>query len=248
MSSNELTDREDLRAFRDRIGITKWVDPVRTPEGRRRVTDIQLDQQASGLDVTGLEPLSLNDIFAIRDAVKAITVNDTMRDLMTDAEQKLFEAGVKMSQRRKGQSWKLVKAHAWANGRTEVIADDFLICQHSFWSDPDDRDKARQIVLDFASVATRKAARLREALEPVMAEVESLKAKLDATVEESERDDLLREGFTFLRQLRKLRKEAREQVEEIKSAGQDTTMIEGVLADLDRSHAWTERALAGDDA
>jgi MoxR-like ATPase len=41
-SSNELPDREDLMAFRDRIGVTKYVEPVRTPEGKRAVTDIQL--------------------------------------------------------------------------------------------------------------------------------------------------------------------------------------------------------------
>src|SRR3974390_2233031 len=47
MSSNELPDREDLMAFRDRIAITKFVEGVRSPEGRRKVTDMQLAYTAN---------------------------------------------------------------------------------------------------------------------------------------------------------------------------------------------------------
>ncbi len=177
MSSNELPDREDLQAFRDRIGITKFVHPVRSPDGRRAVTDIQLEYQASAdqVDTTGLNPLSLDDIHAIRAEVRQIEVGDAIRQIMVDMQQKWTEAGHPPSQRRVGQMWKIVKARAWANGRNEVVADDFLPVQHMAWNHPDDAGSAREIVLEFASVFTRKAQRLREALEPVLAELESLR-------------------------------------------------------------------------
>jgi MoxR-like ATPase len=246
-SSNELPDREDLSAFRDRIALTYFVQPVRTPEGRRAVTDIQLDFQVNGLDTSTVQPLSLADIYAIKDEVRQIAVGDAIRGVMVDAQQKWQEAGHPPSQRRIGQMWKVVKARAWANGRTEVVTDDFLPCQHMAWNHPDHQKSARDVVLEFASVFTRKAQRLREAMEPVVASMESLRQSLDAATEESERDDLMNDGFKLMRQLRKMRAEGREYVKDGKSTGQDTTSVEGVLSDIERSYTWAEQALTGAD-
>lgn len=245
MSSNELPEREDLLAFRDRIGITKFVHPVKTPEGRRAVTDIQLTFQSDGIDTSGLDPLALGDIMAIRDEVRQVDVGDAIRQMMVDAQQKWFEAGHPPSQRRIGQMWKIIKARAWSNGRTEVVADDFMPCQHMAWNHPDDAESARNIILEFASVFTRKAARLREAMEPVVASMEELKASLNAATEDSEKDDLLRDGFRFMRQLRKMRGEAGQQIKEGQDQGQDVSEIEAVLSDINRSYDWAQKALAG---
>jgi hypothetical protein len=55
MSSNELPEREDLLAMRDRIGLTKFVQAVRSPEGKRQVADIQIDYiERGGLDLTDI--------------------------------------------------------------------------------------------------------------------------------------------------------------------------------------------------
>jgi MoxR-like ATPase len=245
MSSNELPDREDLMAFRDRIGITKYVLPVRSPEGRRHVTDIQLDYQSNGLDTSSIEPLALDEIHAIRDEVRQVTVGEAVRQVMVDAQQKWAEAGHPPSQRRIGQMWKVIKARAWANGRSEVVTDDFLPAQHMAWNHPDHADSAREIILEFASVFTRKAQRLRGAMEPVIASMEELRSKLDSATEESEKDDLMSDGFKFMRQLRKMRGEAKEQIKDGSSQGQDTTLLEEVLSDIERSYAWAENALTG---
>ncbi len=247
MSSNELPDREDLQAFRDRIGITMFVQPVRTPEGRRAVTDIQLDFQASGLNTAGLVPLSLNDIYAIRNEVKAVRVNEVIRQVMVDAQEKWAQAGHPPSQRRIGQMWKIVKARAWANGRTEVVADDFLPCQHMAWNHPDHAKSAREIILEFASAFTRKAQRLREAMEPIAASTQELRAKIEATTDESEINDLMGEGYGYMRQLRQLRTEGRKQVKEGVAAGQDTTLLTEVLDEISRLYGWAEKALTGTD-
>lgn len=246
MSSNELGEREDLAAFRDRIGLTKFVNPVRTPEGRRAVTDIQLDFQSAGLDTTGLTPLTLADIFAIREELRHVAVSDAIRDMMVDAQQKWLEAGHPPSQRRIGQMWKMMKGRAWANGRGEVVADDFLPAQHMAWNHPDHAASAREIVLEFASVFTRKAQRLRQAMEPIVADMESLRQKLDATAESAEREDLMTEGFKFMRKLKKLGSDAHEQIATGKEQGQDTSLLEEVQADISRSYQWAEDALSGD--
>lgn len=245
MSSNELPDREDLLAFRDRIGITKFVRPVRTPEGLRAVTDIQLAFQSDGLDTSGVVPLTLDDIKAIRAEVQQVQVSDAIRDVMTQAELKWSEAGHPVSQRRKGQMWKVIKTRAWANGRMEAVVDDFLPVQHMAWNHPDDAASAREIVLEFASVFTRKAARLREAMEPVVAELEKLRAQAEKADTGDEYDQLMNSGFGFIRQLKRLAREADDQIAEGKQQGQDTTEVQSVLADIRKAHEWAEDALTG---
>lgn len=244
MSSNELPDREDLMAFRDRIGITKFVSPVRTPENRRAVTDLQLDYQSTGIDTTGLVPLSLADIISIREQVRKVKVPEAIRETMVTAQQKWFEASHPPSQRRIGQMWKVIKARAWANGRSSVIADDLLPCQHMAWNHPDNAASARDVILEFASVFTRKATQLREAYEPVEREVQELKANLEGA-DDQRKEDLIDDGFKLMRSLRKLKKKATEQVAEGEGQGQDVTILIEVGNEIASAHDWCEKVLSG---
>lgn len=247
MSSNELPDREDLQAFRDRIGITKVVQPVQTPEGRRAVTDLQLDMQVNGIDATGVTPLTLADVHAIQTEAKRVGVNDACRQIMVDAQQKWLEKGHAPSQRRVGQMWKVVKAHAWAAGRTEVVADDFMVCQHMSWNHPDHARSAREVIIEFASAFTRKAARFRETMEPIMHSMEELKVKLDATADESEKMTLMNDGFKFLRQLRELNRDVKSEIKAGDSAGQDVSSLRELAAEVGKLDKWAVGALTGDD-
>lgn len=245
MSSNELPDREDLQAFRDRIGITKMVEPVRTSEGRRAVTDLQLEFQSKGIDTTGLEPLSLSDIEAIRAEAKVVTVPDPIREMMGQAQQKWLEAGHPPSLRRVGQMWKVIKAHAWAAGRGEVNADDLLPCQHMAFNQLDHQQSARAVILEFASAFTRKAERLKQSLEPVLAQMSELREQIDAADTKEDKEALMDSGFKFLRQLRKLRTEASAQIKEGKTQGQDVSSLEEVQKEVNDSYTWAEKALTG---
>lgn len=248
MSSNELPDREDLFAFRDRIAITKEVLPIRTPEGRRAVTDIQLDYDTGGIDTTGLRQLSLGEIEQIRHEVRhTVVVSDVIRDMMGDIEQRCVEAGHPISQRRKRDIWRMVKSRAWARGATQVTADDFLPAQHMVWNHPDHRDSGRAIVLDFASAFTRKAALLREAMEPVLRELQDLKAQIDAEADAVEKGNLMDSGFKFLRQIRKLQSEADDNIRDGINQGQDVSMVEDVKRELDGTHDWARKLLSGEE-
>jgi MoxR-like ATPase len=81
LSSNELPDREDLGAARDRIGLTKHVQPVRSPEGKRRVADIQLaDIEGDGLSLGDIPQLELVDIDQMGAEARAVIVPDTVRE------------------------------------------------------------------------------------------------------------------------------------------------------------------------
>jgi MoxR-like ATPase len=245
MSSNELPEREDLQAFRDRIGITKMVAPVRTPEGRRAVTDLQLDFQSNGINLNGLKPLTLEDVEAMRAEARQVVVPDALREMMGQAQQKWLEAGHPPSVRRVGQMWKVVKAHAWAAGRGEAGADDLLPCQHMAFNLLEHQDSARAVILEFASAFTRKAERLKQALEPVLAQMEQLRVEIDAAESQGDKEALMDSGFKFLRALRKLTTEADQQIKEGKSQGQDVSGLEGVKTEVRAAYEWAEKALTG---
>lgn len=247
MSSNELPEREDLSAFRDRIGITKVVAPVRGQAGRRAVTDIQLDFQAGGLDTTGLEPLALSDIQKIRDEVRVISVPPAVRDMMGEAQQKWLEAGHPPSSRRVGQMWKVVKAHAWANGRAEVCADDLIPCQHMAFNQLEHADSARAVILEFAGAFTRKAERLRESLEPVLQQMDNVKTQMASAEDQQSKDDLIDTGFKLLRELRKMRTEGKKLAKDGQAQGQDISAIESVLTEVDTAYDWATNAITGTD-
>ena len=247
MSSNELPDREDLMAFRDRIGVTKMVAPVRTAEGRRAVTDLQLDFQSHGLDLSKVEPLALTDIELIRDEIRAIDVPNEIRDMMGEAQQKWLDAGHPPSLRRVGQMWKMVKAHAWAAGHDQASADDLLPCQYMAFNSLDHAASARAVILEFASAFTRKAERLKQSLEPVLASMEELRVKIDAAANDADREALMDGGLKFLRELRKLRTAGKSQIAEGEKQGQDVSSLEGVLAEVERSYEWGLTALTGTD-
>lgn len=245
MSSNELPDREDLQAFRDRIGITKMVMPVRTAEGRRAVTDLQLDFQSNGINTAGLEPLTLADIEAIRAEARQVLVPDPIREMMGQAQQKWLEANHPPSLRRVGQMWKVIKAHAWAGGRGEVNADDLLPCQHMAFNLLDHQQSARAVILEFASAFTRKAERLKQALEPVLADMSQLREQIAKSDSKEDKEALMDSGFKFLRALRKLRNEAGAQIKEGQAQGQDVSSLEDVQTEVSDAYKWAEGQLTG---
>lgn len=247
MASNELPDREDLAAFRDRIGVTYFVDPVKTPDGQRAVVDIQLRDQSEGVQLEGLKPLSLTQIEKIRGEVSQILVPDEIRDMMVKAQQKWFEHGHPPSQRRIGQMWRIVRAHAWVNRRKAVIADDLIPCQHMAFNHPDDAVTAREVVLEFASEWTRKAQRSRETFEPLLREMEEIKSAIDSAGEEDSLDEQMDRGFKLLRQLRQLSKSTQQQINQGEGMSQDVSDLVAVKAKITESYDWAKNLLAGAD-
>lgn len=242
-SSNELPDREDLEPFRDRIAITRKVEPVATPEGRRRVTDIQLDFQSNGIDTDGLEPLTLADIASIRLEAKQVIVPDAIRDVMGEMQQKWLEANHAPSQRRIGQMWKVVKAHAWLSGRNEATADDLVPVQHMAFNRMEDAASARKVVMEFASAFTRKTDTLRDAMEPKLKQMDELREALVATADKTQRRELLKGGFDHVRDLKELHEDGVKLRANGEKTGHDTTDLDELLHNVDQAVEWGNKLI-----
>lgn len=246
-SSNELPDREDLMAMRDRIGCTLYVHPVRSPEGKRAVADIQLDYIAGtgAIDTSQVDKLDLAELDAIRTEVRGIHVPDATREAVTDAQDKWSGKGFTPSQRRMGQIWRMMMARAWVAGRDHVTNDDMIVAQHMAWNLPDHFDAAREVVLEYANVFARKAQRAREALEPVLAKLDEVKGLIDSQGDIP--DEAMEKSWEIMRDLRRQRKEVRSQVQDGETQGHDVRDLKNVLGEIEKAHDYADKTFTGED-
>lgn len=245
-SSNELPDREDLLPFRDRWGITKIVQAVRAPENRLIVMGIQDEHQAGGrsIDLTSAPRLLLSDVAKMKEEVRRVEIPDTLRATMVTAQDRWGGKNLQPSQRRIGQMLMAMKARAWSKGRGQATTDDIIICQHMAWNHPDDAKTAHDVVIEFANTFAKKAARMKEALEPVLTEIQGVR---DLLSQGENPDDHMDVGFKAMRDLRRLKREAKSDIENGKQQGHDVVDLEGVLSEIDRAHDWVKKTLAGGD-
>ncbi len=243
-SSNELPDREDLLPFRDRWGITKVVQAVRAPENRKIVMGIQDEYQASArsIDLSSAPRLTLEDAAKMRDEARRIEIPDTVFETMVKAQDNWGAKGFQPSQRRIGQMLMAMKARAWSRGRGQVSTDDIIVCQHMAWNHPDNADDAHNVVLEFANSFAKKAARQKEALEPILTEIQGVRDVLNSG---GNPDDHFDTGFKAMRDLRRLKREAKADIETGKNQGHDVTNLEVVLSEIVRAHDWVQDTLGG---
>lgn len=243
-SSNELPDREDLQPVRDRFGITNFVPPVKSPEGRKRVMRIQDEYQSGGraLDMTDAPVLSLDEVRQIREEVRRIELPDAIIESMDTAQERWGQKGFAPSQRRIGQMLMAIKARAWTRGDDHASTDDIIVTQHMAWNHPDHAAEAREVVMEFANVFARKALQMKEGLEPVLSELDGVK-KAIAEAGGEPADEHMESAFKVMRQLRSMRKLARDNIDKGVAEGHDVRDLEGVLEEINRAHNWVEQTM-----
>lgn len=247
-SSNELPDREDLNPFRDRWGITNFVNPVRSPEGRKRVMQIQDEYQSEGraLDLSDAPKLSLDDVAKIRAEVSRVILPDALLESMGTAQERWGQKGFTPSQRRIGQMLMAIKARAWMRGDGEAAVEDMIVCAHMAWNHPDHQDAAREVVLEFAAEFERRAKLTQKALEPVFAELDKVRTSL-AEADGEPPDGLLEQAFEVQKDLRRLRKLTSSSIDEGKAQGHSVRALEDSLAEINRAWNWIQTTVMGDE-
>jgi MoxR-like ATPase len=244
-SSNELPEREDLWPFRDRWGATQVVPPVRAPENRKRVYRIQDEFQANArtVDMTGAPKLTLDEIRQMRAEVARIEIPDVVNETLDTAYERWSGAGHPPSPRRMGQIILAIKGHAWSKGRGQATTDDILVGKDMAWNLLDHADSARNIVMEFANEFTRKANRMREALEPILTKLSEVRG----TISGKPTDEQLEDMFKVMRDLRRSKREAQDQIEEGERQGHDVSEVRAVLDTINEAHSYIEKTMAEDD-
>lgn len=232
-ASNELpgTDRDDLRAFRDRFGVTKMVDHVRTSGGLMQVLDGQL-QRGRGESVAGeLTKISSAEIEAIQTTATEVEVPPNVRKALVELRARAESENLTISARRMFEGVKLMMAAAALDGRTEVSVEDMKVFEHVLWSDPEDHSTAYELTLDYAGAVAKKAAKLRGEFDEQQATLSDLQSKMpaDGSVPDSE---LMGNIGVTSNMLKKLAQRVDDAIENAKEEGHETAELDQLQSDL----------------
>jgi MoxR-like ATPase len=244
-ASNELpgTDRDDLRAFRDRFGVTKIVDHVRTSEGLKNVLEGQL-ARARGLATSPGKPTTVTsaEIVGIQKEATLVEVPPNVTKALIELRSRAESENLAISARRLFEGVKLMQAAAVLSGRTEVSVEDMKVFEHVLWSDPEDHKTAYELTLDYAGAVTKKAAKMRAEFDEQQAALSELQQNMpaDGSVPDSE---LMGNIGVVSNMLKKLTSRVDDAIEAAKEEGHETGELDQLAADIDSSRESVKKLL-----
>lgn len=243
-ASNELpgTDRDDLRAFRDRFGVTKIVEHVRTSQGLMQVLDGQLARGRGEL-VSGKPTMVTSaEIEAIQVEATKVELPPNVRKALVELRARAEAENLTISARRLFEGVKLMLAAAALTGRTEVSVEDMKVFEHVLWTDPEDHSTAYELTLDYAGAVTKKAAKLRGEFDEQQAALSELQSKMpsDGSVPDSE---LMGNFGVVSNMLKKLSQRTSDAIDNAKEEGHETAELDQLAQDINGSRESVKKLL-----
>lgn len=243
-ASNELpgSDRDDLRAFRDRFGITKMVEHVRTSQGLKHVLHGQLERSRGTAASTEPTLVSSADIETIQREATGVKVPDNVVKSLTELRSRAESENLTISARRLFEGVKLMQAAAVLTGRDEVSVEDMKVFEHVLWSDPEDHGTAYELTLDYAGEVTKKVAKLRGEFDEQQAALNELQSRMpaDGSVPDSE---LMGNIGVVSNMLKKLTQRVGDAIDNAKEEGHETAELDQLVADVDTSRESVKKLL-----
>lgn len=231
-ASNELpgSDRDDLRAFRDRFAVTKMVEHVRTSDGLKQVIEGQVER-GRGVEVGELTLIGNSDVLAMQQAAADVDVPANVIKALTELRTRAESENLSISVRRLGEGVKLMQAAAALTGRSEVTTEDMKVFEHVLWSEPEDHSTAYELTLDYAGAVTKKAAKLHGEFEEQRAALSELQSEMpaDGSVPSSE---LMGNIGRVSNMLKKLNDRTESAIEDARDEGHETAELDQVQSDI----------------
>lgn len=178
MGSNKLNADAEMAAVWDRVHHRHKITYVEDRDALRDlITEAVL--RRSGV-LTEPTTLDLKELDAAHKASLQIPVPDATYGVFLDIVENLRRQGVVVSTRRVVEGMAAVLAAAWLNGNEAgVRVGDMSVLRHMFWSVQDDIGKVREVVLNATNPGEKKALDLREDLEKLKGEYQTV-SELDA--------------------------------------------------------------------
>lgn len=246
-ASNELpgTDKEELTAFTDRIGIRRIVEPVRTADGMRLILEGQLARNRGESQSETHTTLTVEDIETLQGACTQIEVPNRVKEKVIELHNGAAKENLHLSMRRMFEGVKLCQAQALLSERGEVKAEDLRLFEHILWNDPEELAIARELTLDFAGTVGKQAARARASYEEFQKRLSAAQAKMPADSSEPDKE-VVNELTTIAAQLTKLDKEVQQNIADAANEGHDGAELESAAAEIDRSRRSIRKTLGMD--
>lgn len=194
-ASNEFPDPEDgLDAFADRFHLSFDV---------RSISDDNLVQAMKNSMNPSKEQrvtISIEELIEAQKQIESIEVDEDIYELLIMIKSALKRAKVENSDRTYIESIRILQANAYLNGRSSVIQEDLSVLQHVLWSDPEQRDSVKKIIIEKCSPAGAKIDSIRAEVEAKIAEYKSLYDNLSDSTSEMQ---TLIEGLSSISAVKK---------------------------------------------
>lgn len=169
-ASNELPEGPELEALYDRFLVRVQVDYIKGQAG--------FEALLTGQEPTVPPMMSMAVIEAAQAAAAALPLGSDVLTQLFALRGELAQAGIVISDRRWRKLIKLLRAHAYLCGDSEVDVIHFEVLKHGLWRDPRELAQVTSIVTKIASPVLNDA---MEVFDAIMEQVSSLPAQSTAS-------------------------------------------------------------------
>lgn len=154
-ASNELPESGELDALYDRFLLRYWTGYITDRSSFKAL----MMNGAGELTVQ----LTLDELHQMQAEVDDVSITEDIVDLLIEVKAALEKAGFTSSDRRWVKCLRLLQAHAYLNGRTDVTEDDLLLLQHVLWKEPKDKPELGRVIARIANPAAHAAQEILDA-------------------------------------------------------------------------------------
>lgn len=148
-ASNEIPNFNDsaqaiLKPLYDRFELKVLTQYVQEKDNRLKV----LSGKQGKSTVGSITTIDLSELETMQKEVEAITVPDSINELMDDVLCELRRCGIHVSDRKYFGFTPIVRAKAYLNGNTEVVPKDLLVLKNYFWNKPEEIATVEKVLTD----------------------------------------------------------------------------------------------------
>ena len=137
-ASNELPEDDELMALYDRFLVRFVVAYIAEDFRFLRMLESQKAPERT--------TLSLTELREIQKQVHDVAIPAHVYRSIADIRRELNKKSIQASDRRYRQSLSLLQAHAYLEGRQEVVEQDLFFLEHVLWRDPGEHEQVRNTI------------------------------------------------------------------------------------------------------
>lgn len=165
-ASNELPADSSLDALFDRFMLRYWVGYLTSRDDRKRLLQLRLNPPEAMPQI-----ISLDELHKAQVEVEKVIVSDDTQELFLDVWDCVEKAGFIGSDRRYGNTLRVLQAHAYLQGRNAVCEDDLMMLSHMLWKEPKDYAPLARVIAQAANPTLASATELLEAAKEEYAKI-----------------------------------------------------------------------------
>ncbi len=222
-ASNELPQGNELEALWDRFLLRVQVGYLSESGFDQFLRQAALKANGNGKANTTLTLIELQEL---QHAAEQVAVPDSIRGNIAQLRIDLTAKGIRLSDRRWGQTLGLLRAHALLEGRATVEEDDLPILKHCLWQAPEQASEVAKQIARLATTFHAKAIDLGDQAASVHQEwMNARRAGGDA-------DDQIKAAMEANNKLKEINAKLEELQAQAVAQGKPTERIEKVTSDL----------------